>query len=199
MRILDGEIDLREETRSTDKARAALRGEDYALRAEKLHETQADLARRTKEVIRKIRELPNGSQAFAKEIAQITEAYEAMAAQTGEVDDYRKSAVELLRIPETGPAAIAAETAAIEALLRTRRINPNGGGGGGGSSPGGGGSGTTDQAALALIGPGVDKDADIEERGVGQATGATGRQLPAEFRDGLDAFFNALEKRGRKK
>ena len=35
----------------------------------------------------------------------------------------------------------------------------------------------------------------IEERTPGQATGKAGRKLPEEFRQGLDAYLNALERR----
>lgn len=184
MRILDAEIDLREETRTTEKAREAIRGEEYAERAELLAQTQAELQKRTEVVVDKIRDLPKSEQ-FGKEIALLTL-----------VADVMEEAVGILAEPETGPTAIACETEAIELLLQSRRINPNGGGGGGGSSPGGGGNGTTDQAALALIGPGVDKEADIDERGVTQAVGVEGKEVPAEFRDGIDRFLNALENRG---
>jgi hypothetical protein len=183
MRILDAEIDLREETRTTEKAREAIAGE-YADRAEALANTQRELAKRTAEVVLKIEDLPNADQ-FGKEINLLTEVTRVMLEADG-----------ILAEPETGPRAIACETEAIELLLETRRNNPKGGGGGGGSTPGGGGNGTTDQAALALIGPGVDKDATIEHRGVSQATGTEGKPVPAEFREGLDRFLNALENRG---
>lgn len=186
MRILDAEIDLREETRTTEKAREAIRGEEYATRAEKLGDTQEELARRTADVVVKIEDLPNADQ-FGKEIELLTRVAMVMVEAVGILDE-----------PETGPPAIACETEAIELLLQTRRIKPSGGGGGGGSSPGGGGNGTTDQAALALIGPGIDSDADIDERGVAQAVGVTGKELPAEYREGLDKFLNALENRGTK-
>ena len=59
----------------------------------------------------------------------------------------------------------------------------------------GGGTGDTDRVALELYGPGADPLAQIEARGVQQSTGTTNDQVPAEFRDGIDAFFNALENR----
>ncbi len=181
MRILDAEIDLREETRTTEKAREAIRGEEYAERAEKLATTQAELTKRMVEVRTKVEDLPNADQ-FGKDIDLFTQVAQVML-----------EAVGILVEPETGPTAIACETEAIELLLKQRQNKPGGGGGGGGSTPGGGGNGTTDQAALALIGPGIDKDAEIDERGVTQAVGATGKDLPAEYREGLDRFLNALE------
>jgi hypothetical protein len=60
---------------------------------------------------------------------------------------------------------------------------------------GGGGGGDTDVPALALYGPGADAKAQLQHRAVVQATGTAGETLPAEFRDGLEAFFNAVEGR----
>ncbi len=104
-------------------------------------------------------------------------------------------ATEILARPETGPAAIGAETEAIELLLQSKQINPRGGGGGG-SSPGGGGGGDTLDSALALLGAGCNEKEVREERDVGQATGADGSTLPEEFRAGLDQYFNRLERDG---
>jgi hypothetical protein len=47
--------------------------------------------------------------------------------------------------------------------------------------------------ALELYGPGSDPKARVDARDVQQSTGTAGDPLPAEFRDGIDAFFNALE------
>ena len=104
-----------------------------------------------------------------------------------------EDATDILAKPETGAPAIAAETDAIELLLRSRRINPKGGGGGG-SSPGGGGRGTTNDSALALIGNGLNQKEIREDHGISQATGDSGPALPEEFRTGLDQYFNKLEK-----
>jgi hypothetical protein len=98
----------------------------------------------------------------------------------------------ILARPETGPPAIAAETEAIELLLKSKRINPNGGGGGG-SDPGGGGTGTTQDSALALLGAGLNAKEVREDQGTQQAVGESGASLPEEFRAGLDEYFNQLE------
>ena len=185
LKVLEEEIALREETRALEQAREALEEKDYWKRVNPLVDTQTDLAERTDDVINKIRELPNGEQSFAKEIALLSRVVQVM----GEAES-------ILARPDTGPEAIAAETEVIELLMQARRMNP-GGGGGGGSSPGGGGSGDTDQSALASIGPGRDRDAKVDDRGVDQATGVSGSTLPDEFRGGLDAYFDALEGRSR--
>ncbi len=181
MRILEAEMDLREETRATEQAHEALAADEYVERANVLSVTQDRLHERLQSVIVDIRALPDGEANFGKELKLIGQAVQVMA-----------EATEILAEPDTGPQAIDAETEVIELLLQSKRANPNGGGGGG-SSPGGGGSGDTDRPALALYGAGADLKAQIKDRDVQQTTGTAGTSLPAEFRDGLDAFFNAVE------
>lgn len=185
MKILEEEIDLREETRELQQAKAAIETSVFGDRAAKLARTQRELAKRTQAVVAKIAELPKGTARFAKELRLISRVVEVM-----------DEAHSILARPETGPEAIAAETEVIELLLQSRRIQP-GSGGGGGNSPGGGGTGTTEKTALALMGRGVDADADIEARPVSQSTGTTSAAFPSEYRDGLDKYFNGLENRRR--
>ena len=64
----------------------------------------------------------------------------------------------------------------------------------GGANPGGGGGGTTTDSALSLLGTGVNEKEVREAPGAAQSTGDTGAMLPEEFRTGLDAYFNRLEK-----
>lgn len=175
-------MDLREATRAVEQAHDALAADEYINRAKKLATSQDELHSRLLNVVVDIRTLPEGSKKFAKELSIIEAAVEVMSEATG-----------ILSEPDTGPEAIAAETEVIELLLQSKRVNPSGGGGGGGASPGGGGTGDTDRPALALYGPGADLSAQVEDRRVQQATGQSGSDLPAEFRDGLDAFFNAIE------
>jgi hypothetical protein len=181
LQILEGEVNLREATRVADKAKAGITEEKHLEEATKLSETQDVLKDRTKAVVVKINELPDGEKRFPKEIALLTQVSEVMF-----------EAEKTLSLPQTGPPAIAAETEAIELLLQCKRINPKSGGGGG-SSPGGGGSGTTQDSALALLGTGLNQNEKREHREVSQATGETGRVLPEEFRAGLDEYFNRLE------
>lgn len=182
MKILTAEISLREETRGLEQARAQLPDEQHSDSAKSLSSTQGELAIRTNDVINRIYELPDGEQNFRKEILQLTNAARAM-------DD----AEEILASHETGAKAIAAETEAIEWLLRAKRAGS--GGGGGGSDPGGGnrtGANYT-SSALAMLGDSREKNADVVERETNQATGKSGRELPEEFRAGLDRYFEALE------
>ena len=183
MKILHQEMALREETRGLEQARPALDATELTARAESLALTQGGLAERVGTVTRKIRELPDGERVFGREIVLLTRVEQVMS-----------EAQDLLQRQVTGPAAIAAETEAIELLLQSRRINPKGGGGGGGANPGGGGTGDTDESALAMVGLGDELNAHAVSRHVLQSTGAGGADLPPEFRQGLDAFFDALER-----
>ena len=183
MRILEAEMDLREETRSLEQVREEIEAVTYQDKAEAQSETQRKIYNRLVNVVADIKALSLGEQKFGKEIRLLTEAGGAAS-----------DATDILGQPDTGSEAIAAETEVIELLLQARRANPKSGGGGG-STPGGGGEGSTDQVALELYGPGSDPNAQIEAREVRQATGTNNDQTPAEFRDGIDAFFNALENR----
>jgi hypothetical protein len=183
LQILEGEVNLREETRVAQQARPALAANDYRKQAGTLSTTQDGLHGRVEKVTQQIRELPDSEVEFPKEIALLQRVAAVM-----------DEATEILARPETGKLAIAAETEVIELLLQSKRINPKGGGGGG-SSPGGGGTGTTIDSALALLGTGTNDKEVREDRGIQQSTGESGPVLPEEFRSGLDEYFNRLESR----
>jgi hypothetical protein len=180
LRILKGEVDLREATRVAEQTRTLDTPEDYQYAADGLRQTQDELLQRTQWVAEQLERLQaDEGKNYGQPLRQLAAASGAMA-----------DASDLLAEPQTGAPAIAAETEAIEALLLTKRIKP-GGGGGGGSTPGGGrGEGPADVAA-ALAGLG--NDVLSEPREVAQATGTIPTQIPDEFRAGLDAYFSALE------
>ena len=182
MQILEAEVNLREETRVTEQARPAIAAAEYGDRAKQLAAMQDQLSERVAQLTIRIQELPDGEAEFEKEIALLNR-----------VELVMDEATVLLGKPSTGSAAIGAETEAIELLLQSKKINPKGGGGGG-SSPGGGGEGTTSDAAIALVGSGVNDKEVREDRGVAQSTGESGASLPEEFRAGLDEYFNRLER-----
>jgi hypothetical protein len=182
LQILEGEVNLREETRVAEKAAPALESSKHAQQARALSKTQDELQVRVVKVNGRIRELPDAEADFGYEM-------HLLAQVAGVMDE----AMAILARPETGSPAIAAETEAIELLLQSKRINP-GRGGGGGSNPGGGGGGTTNDSAIALLGVGANQKEVREDRGISQATGETGETLPEEFRAGLDKYFNDLER-----
>jgi hypothetical protein len=183
LKILEAEVNLREETRVAEQARPALVKDEYGKRAGELSKTQGGLGQRVKDVTKQIRELPRADAQFGREIKLL-----------GAVAEVMDDAKQILARPDTGAAAIGAETEAIELLLQSRRINPRGGGGGG-SSPGGGGGGNTVDSALALLGIGVNAK-EVRDAGTAtQAVGTSGRSLPEEFHAGLDQYFSRLENR----
>jgi hypothetical protein len=187
MKILDEEVNLREETRVAEQRKDAVAGEEHAVAAEGLANRQEDLADRIVDLVDRLLEEPEGERQFAQEI-ELFDTVEEVMVETADI----------LGSPDTGPAAIGAESEVIELLLAAQAASGGGGGGGGGGgmSPGGGSTGSTSDSALALLGSGNRTAAE----GGGedeQATGVSGRVLPEEFRAGLDAYFNRLEKERR--
>ncbi|MCM2371949.1 hypothetical protein [Aporhodopirellula aestuarii] len=180
LQILEAEVDLREETRVAEQAKTAMKDGEHAKVASGLSDTQSGINERVVKVIARIGELPDAKKHFGKELQMLAQ-----------VDAVMGEAAGILGRADTGATAIAAETEAIELILRSKRINPNGGGGGG-STPGGGGGGNTTDSALALVGKGRNEKAVRESRDVGQTTGDTGVVLPEEFRRGLDQYFNRI-------
>jgi hypothetical protein len=182
LQVLEAEINLREDTRVAEQARPALKKEDYTKQAVALSNTQQRLGERIDKVVERIQNLPDGETEFAREIALLQAVSQVMGEATN-----------ILKKPDTGSPAIAAETDAIELLLQSKRFNPRGGGGGG-ANPGGGGGGTTNDSALSLVGRGTNDKELRQAQGTAHATGESGAVLPEEFRAGLDAYFNQLER-----
>jgi hypothetical protein len=182
LQILEGEINLREETRVAEQAKAGREKGKHLEEGKRLSTTQTKLDERVAKVVERILALPDAEKEFGYEIGLL-----------GEVSGVMQEATQILGRPETGSPAIAAETEAIELLLKSKRINPKGGGGGGGANPGGGGTGTTQDAALALLGAGLNQKEVRENPDTAQSVGETGAKLPEEFRAGLDEYFNQLE------
>jgi hypothetical protein len=183
MQILESEMNLRDRTRVVEQSREADSNQRYSEAATELAQTQATLRDRVEAVAEKIRNLPNADEEFGKEINLMVQ-----------VDGVMQDAVRILQQPDTGRPAIAAETEAIELLLQSKRINPKSGGGGG-SSPGGGGSGDTTDAAISLVGPGINEKEVRQERPVDQVNGKIDSDIPEEFRYGLDQYFDRIERR----
>ena len=181
LQLLEGEVNLREQTRVAEQARPAVTDTEHMVSASQLSENQNGFHERMTKVVNRILELPDAEADFAKELNLLSEVSEVMAETT-----------EILAQPETGPPAIAAETEIIELLLKSKRFNPNAGGGGG-ADPGGGGSGDTETPALALVGVGANDNEVREAMSATQATGGSSVGLPEEFRSGLDEYFDRLE------
>ena len=175
MRIINREIQLREETRELEQAKEALSADEYSERSIALYDTQITLTEDTHEVAAQISLLPTAREPFIQEqLTKVMQAIEVM----DEVE-------EILAEPDTGPRAIAAITEVIEILLETGRV-PN--------APMIITAPQATASALMLVGVGDDSSrASIQNRSPRQATGKAGRVLPEEFRQGLDAYFDTLE------
>jgi len=183
MKSLRDEMKLRDETRELENAKPALKEGEHGKKSATLASKQFGIQANTRGAFDDILHLPQGNEKFGKELKLLDAVMHVMDEAAGILDK-----------PDTGAPAIAAETEAIELLLQAKRQGK--GGGGGGSNPGGGGGAESAGAALADLGAGTDADANVNARPVGQATGKTGRELPEEFKTGLDAYFNKLEAGG---
>ncbi|GAA5506479.1 hypothetical protein [Novipirellula caenicola] len=181
LRILEGEVDLREATRVAEQSKASISDEEYRRDAIALSDRQTKLRQRSERLANELESLPDGLVHFEGDINLLM-----MASQT------MNEAASLLRSPSTGSETIAAQTEVIEMLLRSKRINPQGGGDGG-ANPEGGGQGETDEQALALLGAGLNANEKLRDSEVRQMTGESGRSLPEEFRSGLGEYFRRLE------
>ncbi len=78
LQILEGEVNLREATRVADQAKPGLSADKHLEEATKLSETQLALKDRTKAVVQKIQELPDGDKRFPKEIALLSQVKDVM-------------------------------------------------------------------------------------------------------------------------
>jgi hypothetical protein len=186
MKVLQEEMQLRDETREMEETRPAFAPDVYASKVRPLEDIQTDLRERIDRVVEDIRKLPEAAD-FEREIMLLSL-----------VSDTMRQAHAVLTRPDTGPEAIAFETEVIELLLQSKRQQSGGGGGGGGANqqnPSGGSGGEGKGSALSDIGPqGTPKEsAPVLDREVEQSTGKAGRELPEEFRRGLDTYFNQLE------
>jgi hypothetical protein len=205
MQILEAETNLREETRVAEQVRAGIAASAFADRAGRLADTQQTLARRVGALAARLADMPDGPVRYDQEVERLRREIVPPRGEATRfasevrlfraVEQVMAEAGGILARPDTGRRAIAAETEAIELLLQSQ-FGGGGGGGGGGGSPGGGSGGTTRDSALARLGEGINARARLEAPEEEQAIGRSGRVLPEEFRDGLDAYFNALE-RGR--
>lgn len=184
MKSLRDEMKLRDETRELENSKAALKDGEHGKKSATLASKQFGIQANTRGAFDDILRLPQGNEKFGKELKLLNAVMHVMDEAAGILDK-----------ADTGAPAIAAETEAIELLLQAKRQGK--GGGGGGSNPGGGSGGDArGEAALSDLGPGSDAETNVNARPVGQATGKAGRELPEEFKTGLDAYFNKLESGG---
>lgn len=184
LKVLEGEVNLREATRVEEQAKAAVDAKTRRDSVLALNTRQGELQSEVTDLVVQLSEMPGGATRFGTELGLLTEVSIVMS-----------EVIDLLAADETGSRTMAAETEIIELMLKSSRINPqtSAGGGSASSDPGGGSTGTTDQAALALLGGSFNQSERREYRDVSQSTGETGRELPQEYRGGLDLYFEKIE------
>ena len=175
IRLINQEIELREETRELHQTVAALSEKEYEDRGDELGQTQAELAEKALTIVEQIKELPDADHPHIQ----------GQAKKVADAEVVMNEVTEKLAQPETGPPTIAAISEVIEILLETGRL-PN--------APMVVKAPPSSFPALALIGH-DGAIASIDNRAPNQATGKAGRKLPEEYRQGLDAYLNALEGR----
>lgn len=184
VKALRDEMKLRDETRELENAKPALAEGEHAKKSVNLASKQYGIQAAVRGAFDDILKLPQGNEKFGRELKLLNAVQGVMMEAAGILDK-----------ADTGAVAVAAETEAIELLLQAKRQGK--GGGGGGSDPGGGGTAdSASEAALADLGEGSDAESSAESRPVGQSTGKAGRELPEEFKTGLDTYFNKLESGG---
>jgi hypothetical protein len=184
MKATRDEMKLRDETRELENAKPALAEGEHSKKSMNLASKQYGIQAAVRGAFDDILKLPQGNEKFARELKLLNAVQGVMMEAAGILDK-----------ADTGAVAVAAETEAIELLLQAKRQGK--GGGGGGSNPGGGGTAdSASEAALADLGEGSDEESSAESRPVGQSTGKAGRELPEEFKTGLDTYFNKLESGG---
>lgn len=181
LRVLKSEVDLREETRQAERGREAMKPNDYASEAIRLSESQDLIRDRLDQVIDSLQTDRESAIQFAAEAEVLSSARAAMV-----------DASESMVRPDTGPDVIAAQTEAIELLLRSRKVDPSSGGGSNSASSSGG---NTDQEAIKLVGDALNELAEQRSGEVSTSTGASSFEVPERMRADLDRYFMRLEQR----
>lgn len=184
LRQIDDEIALRDETRSFELARQAMSDEERIERNNGLTIFQMAIQERALTTINDITTLPDGAQKFGDEIQKLKNAIMAMDDASGMLFD-----------GTTGEPAIASETAAIEALIESRRRDPPKD-----SDPGkknshrDGSKELAGKSPLEILGPEEGSSLKRDPRDVGAGTSPHLDSTPERYREGLDRFSNRLSR-----
>ena len=181
MRQIEDETILRDETRGFQMSREAMSSEEQRERNDALTIYQMAIQERSLDTIKDITDLPNAEADFADPLSQVRNGVEAMNDASGILFD-----------GNTGDPALAAESAAIEALLLTNRGNeppPP-------SSPQENDTGVdgSEQFAnpMAMLNPSGLNPLQEDLGDSDEASGSVSDNVPEKFRDGIDSFTNKL-------
>ena len=181
LRVLESEVNLREQTRVAEQGRKAMSRDEYMAEGIRLSEQQDLIRDQLDQLVEKLDAQPDAALHFGAEIEILSLAVSAMV-----------DATKTLVSPDTGPDAIAAETEAIELMLRSKKVDPDGGASSGGEAVGGAG-GDTDEAAVALLGRGLDELSQERESETRFAVGRNQNEVPEPWLEGLQQYHERLE------
>jgi len=189
LRIIQGEQNLRKNTRSLEKNKAG--DKKYAENAASLAEKQQELQKLLEK-------------AKARAAKTCPQAVQLLQAVGGAMGDAHK----LLAVPRTDKPTVAAETAVIELLAgAARKAGKNSGkcsgfsammallrmmmGNGAGARPGASmAGGFTDRRNMEFKTPGYNRD---EGERKAEGTSGTTRKLPPEYKSAIEAFFKKVK------
>ncbi|MEO1528360.1 MAG: hypothetical protein AAFX06_23295 [Planctomycetota bacterium] len=184
LRVLESEVNLREQTRMAERGRELMERQDYMAEAIRLSESQDFIRDRLDQIVDEIDSAPDAALHFAAEMEVLSLASSAMV-----------DATKTLVSPETGPDAIAAQTEAIELLLRSKKVTPEGGEASSGGQAGGSAGGDTQEAAAALLGRGFDALAQERDSKTKFAVGRNRNEVPEHWLEGVQQYHLRLEQR----
>ncbi len=183
LRQTEDEMNLRDETRSFNLSRKAMSSDEQQQRNDGLTVYQMAVLERSLDTIDDVKQLPGGEQDFGETIDKLRKAAESMDEASGMLFD-----------STTDAPVVAAESAAIEALLASRRVSPRPSN----SNPDEDNSGLDGSESLAdsvspmsRLKPGG-LAPQIQPRDVGAGTSASVAEVPERYRDGIDSFTHRL-------
>ena len=185
LRQVEDEMNLRDETRGFNLSRKAMSSDEQQQRNDGLTVYQMAVQERSLDTIDNIRQLADGEQHFGRTLGKLRKAVQSMDEATGMLFD-----------STTDAPVLAAESAAIEALLESRRFTPPNSN----SDPEEDNSGLDGSESLADAASPMSRlkpgglDPQIAPRDVGAGTSANFANVPERFRDGVDSFTNQLGK-----
>lgn len=181
LRVLESEVELREQTRGTEQRRETVDDDQHMAAAIRLSEAQDLLRDRLDVIVDSLQAEPQGELNFAGEIEVLSAASQAM-----------NEATQTLQSRETGAPAIAAETEAIELMLQSNKIKPDDSGSGSASSSQ---AAATKEAAMQLLEEALNPLAKQRRGETETSIGRSRDQVPERLREPVRRFFDQLEQR----
>ena len=186
MRLVESEMNLRDETRDFDRSRAAIDPREQKQRNDGLTIYQMSVIEDALDTLGDINAIPGADAYFTRPLGMLGAAVQSMHEASG-----------MLFEGDAGTLTLAAESAAIEALLASGRTDPQAPDGAG-DAPGEGPDGSESLGnGLAFLEKYQSDQTDTwenNERDPGVDHHAQNSQIPERFRSGLDSFTSRLNR-----